>query len=403
MLKLAMRNIFRYKLRSGFSLTAIAFCVAALIVAGGFVEDIFLQLREATIHSQFGHIQIFKQGFHAGGRRDPYQFMIEKPDKITDRLKNLQGVADAMARLNFSGLLSNGRADVPVIGIGIQPAPEARLGSLMRLTAGRKLSDSDEYTIAIGEGIAKTMNIHIGDSITLLVATPEGALNSLDLDVVGIFRSFSREFDASVVQVPLQTAQFLLDTQSVTSIVLTLNRTDDTDSIIQIIKRQFRDDTFEIKPWYELADFYQKTVELYKRQFGVLQAIIMVMVLLIVTNSINMGVYERTGEFGTLMALGQRNSEIYWLVVLENSLLGLLGAGGGVILGIVLAKGLSIIGIPMPPPPNSNSGYTAHVQLVSSTVIMAYLVGLMATFMAAILAARKLKRLPVAVALRHSH
>ena len=402
MLKLAFRNIFRNRLRNSFTLAVIAFGVAALIVTGGVVEDIFLQLREATIHSQFGHLQIYKEGFQARGRQSPYQYMLDEPGQLVEQLAAVPGVADAMARVSFSGLLSNGRADLPIIGVGMQPDSEARLGSFVRMTAGRKLADTDEYGIAIGEGIAQSMRLEVGDFVTLLTATPDGALNSLDFDVIGIFQSFSREYDSSVVQIPLSTAQFLLDVQSAHSIVLSLEETDMTDRILNNIKQQFHDVGLEIKPWYELADFYQKTVALYKRQFAVLQAIILIMVLLVVTNSINMSIYERTGEFGTLMALGQRNNEIFMLVVVENAMLGLLGAGTGLVAGVLLATGLSSLGIPMPPPPNSSSGYIAHIQLSTSTMVVACIVGAVATMLAAILSARKLKRLPVAEALRHS-
>ena len=45
---------------------------------------------------------------------------------------------------------------------------------------------------------------------------------------------------------------------------------------------------FEIIPWTALSDFYEKTIALYDRQFGVLRSIILVMVLLSVANSVNM-------------------------------------------------------------------------------------------------------------------
>ena len=60
LLKLALRNMLRQKVRSGMTLAAIVFGVTGLILAGGFVQDIFIQLGEAIIHSQTGHIQIFK-------------------------------------------------------------------------------------------------------------------------------------------------------------------------------------------------------------------------------------------------------------------------------------------------------------------------------------------------------
>ena len=58
MLLLALHNIFRHKVRTFLTLAVIVFGVVGLILTGGFIEDIFIQLREATIHSQLGHLQI---------------------------------------------------------------------------------------------------------------------------------------------------------------------------------------------------------------------------------------------------------------------------------------------------------------------------------------------------------
>ena len=65
MWRLGFRNIFRQRMRSSLTLAAILFGVIAIILSGGFVEDVFLQLREATIHSRLGHVQIYRTA--AGG------------------------------------------------------------------------------------------------------------------------------------------------------------------------------------------------------------------------------------------------------------------------------------------------------------------------------------------------
>ena len=95
----------------------------------------------------------------------------------------------------------------------------------------------------------------------------------------------------------------LLGTQGVNALVISLKKTEDTDRFAAWLEDQFYSLDLEIKTWVELNDFYEKTVELYKGQFGVLQLIILVMVLLSVANSVNMSIFERTGEFGTMMAL----------------------------------------------------------------------------------------------------
>ena len=63
MLKLALRNVFRQKSHTAMTLVAIIGGVAGLILAGGWVSDILVQLSEALIHSQSGHLQVYKKGF----------------------------------------------------------------------------------------------------------------------------------------------------------------------------------------------------------------------------------------------------------------------------------------------------------------------------------------------------
>ncbi len=145
MLKLALRNIFRQKLRSAMTLAAIIFGVVGLILSGGFVEDIVYQLGETTIHSQSGHLQIYKTGFFAEGSRAPDKYLIDQPETVTDRVRLLPEVEDTMARVNFSGLLNNGRSDLSVVGEGVEPDKEARLGSHLRISAGRHLGKQDDF------------------------------------------------------------------------------------------------------------------------------------------------------------------------------------------------------------------------------------------------------------------
>ena len=107
---------------------------------------------------------------------------------------------------------------------------------------------------------------------------------------------------------------------------------------------------FEVARWNTLSDFYEKAVDLYDRQFGVLRLIVLIMVLLGVANSVNMSAVERVGEFGTMMALGNRRIDVFRLVITENVLIGVIGSSTGLLIGVVLAWVISAIGIPMPPP-----------------------------------------------------
>ncbi len=126
------------------------------------------------------------------------------------------------------------------------------------------------------------------------------------------------------------------------------------------------------------------------------------MVLLTVANSVNMTIFERTGEVGTLLALGNRQHDVLRLIVAENVLLGLIGAVSGVAVGVGLAFAISTLGIPMPPPPNADAGYTAYIRIVPGVVVRAALAGFLATSLAALAPARRAAGLPVVDALRQN-
>ncbi|HPU80449.1 ABC transporter permease [Accumulibacter sp.] len=402
MLKLALRNILRHKLRTAMTLAAIVFGVVGLILSGGFVEDIFLQLAETTIHSQSGHLQIYKTGFFAQGSRAPEKYLIDEPDSIRSALDRFPEIDDTMARVNFSGLLNNGRTDLSIVGEGVEADKEARLGSHLKISAGRQLGKADAYGILVGHGVAASLKLIPGERVTLLLNTAEGAMNSLEFEVVGVFQTFSKEFDARAVRIPLAAAQELLNTQGINRIVLSLKKTEDTERVTRSLAAQLDGTLYELKTWRQLNDFYQKTVDLYARQFGVLRLIVLIMVFLGVANTINMSVFERTGEFGTMMALGNTRMTIFQLVLLENVLLGVIGASMGALLGVALAVLISTVGIVMPPPPNANIGYTALIRIVPSVVVMAFLVGLIATILAAIFPASRVARTPIDEALRQN-
>jgi len=400
--RLARRNVLRQRTRTAMTLAAIAFGVTGLILSGGFVQDIFIQLGEAVIHSQSGHLQVAKGGFAAKGARRPEKFLIDEPEALKARVAKQPEVADAMGRINFSGLLNNGRTDLSVVGEGIESGKEARLGTYLFISAGRKLTEEDRYGALLGQGVAQALKLAPGDHATLIVSTAEGTTNTLDLDIVGVFQSFSKDYDARVVKIPLSAAQELMDTKGINTLVVSLGRTRATLRTATALQEELSGQGFEVSTWEELNDFYDKTVKLYDRQFGVLRLIILAMVLLSVTNTVNMTIFERVGEFGTLRALGNRGGHVFALVLAESAVLGVLGATLGTVLGISLALVISAIGIPMPPPPNAELGYTAQIRLVPLVVASAFATGVVTTVLAAVMPALRLSRVPVVEALRQN-
>lgn len=384
------------------TLAAVGFGVAALIVTGGFVRDLYYKLGEAIIHSQTGHLQVARPALFGRGSRSPEKYLIPGFKAVASKLAHLRHVKEVAGRLSFLGLLSNRHTELPILGEGIEPGKEPELMTALTILEGRSLTAHDRYGVLVGEGLAKKLDLKPGSEVTLLATTVDGAMNSVDVQVAGVFRSFSKDYDARAVKMPLQTAQELLDTSAVNSVVVLLNRTFETDAVLARAAVLMRPLGLVVRSWKQLNGFYTDTVKLFDREFDVLKVIILLMIGLGVSNAVNMAVLERLGEFGTMRALGNRQGHVLRLVMTESVMLGVIGAGAGVLIGILAALLISAVGIPMPPPPGSNIGYTASVQIVPALALQAFLVGLTATTLAGVVPALRVSRVAIVDALRQT-
>jgi len=112
-------------------------------------------------------------------------------------------------------------------------------------------------------------------------------------------------------------------------------------------------------------------------------------------------VIERTGEIGTMLALGIRRRQVLGLFLMEGALLGLTGALLGLLIGLPLAWGISAVGIPMPPPPGMNRGFTGQILITLPLLSQAMALALLTALLASVYPAWKASRMHIVDALRH--
>jgi putative ABC transport system permease protein len=398
---LAFRNILRQKRRSAITLSAVAFGVIALILVNGFIEWIFWGMREATIKTQLGHIQIVRPGYHDAGKADPFAFLL--PDVAPDlRTENEQQIKAVAPRLSFGGLISHGDATLSFVADGIDPEEETAFELNPELLAGQRLSSSDPNGIVIGKGLANNLGVEIGDKVVLLANTASRGVNAIEVTVRGLFTTVAKSYDDTALRLPIETARRLLRTKGSHVWTVLLEDTEQTDAMIAKLGAKFKNDNLEAVPWYTLADFYNKTKVLFTQQIQGLKIIIVAITLLSISNTMAMSVTERIGEIGTAMALGLKPLGIMRLFLSEGFLLGCAGSLLGLIAGLLLAAIISKIGIPMPPPPGMESGYTGEILVTWNIAIEAVILTISAALIASILPSWKASRMRIVDALRHN-
>lgn len=399
---LAWRNIRRNLRRSMLSLAAISLGVVGLALAGGFVEDMYQQLADRTIHAQLGHLQVGRAGFRAEGAGRTEAFLLKDVPAVKKALSSDPDVISVMARISFGALIASDREELAVEVEAVEPAPEAALSTHLATLGGRQLRGGDRMAVVLGEGVAKQLRVAPGAQLNLTAATVDGALNSYELEVVGVFRSISKEFDERTIRIPLELAQELLQTPGANTIVIQLRDTAATDRAQQRLLEPMRRMGLEVHSWHEISDFYRGVRDTYAMQFGILRIIALVLMVMGVVNSLNMTVFERTAEFGTMRALGNRGEMVFALIVIESTLIGLIAVAAAVVISLVSAAVLSYVGIPMPPPPNSEAGYLARIAITPAVMLGAAAVGVLSATLAGVIPALRAASMPVVDGLRHA-
>jgi putative ABC transport system permease protein len=404
-LKLAFRNVFRNKRRTIITLSAIAFGCASLIINGGIIYFIFRGLREDAIHGRYGHIQIYKRGYNEKHLADPLGRTISNREfeEIQSLISGLPHVVDLTPRLEISGLITSGGKSVSFLGFGVDPKKESRFSTMISIVEGSLLSDKDPLGVIIGKGLAAKLQVRAGDFATLLANTLEGSYNGVDVRIRGIFEGGSKEYDDWVMKIPLSKAQELINLYQAQSIIVLLDRTENTEAVRESLFTAFEKNglNLELTTWQELALFYNQVVSMFGKELDIVKLIICIIVVLSIVNSMTMSIYERTREIGTMMAIGTLQKNILRLFLLEGLILGLIGGALGVISGIVLAYVISYVGIPMPPPPASTRSFVAQVDVIPSILFFAFALSVISAVVASFYPAFKASRLRIVNALRY--
>ncbi|MCK5831780.1 MAG: ABC transporter permease [Methylococcales bacterium] len=401
-LRLAFRNILRNKRRTFLTLSAIISGVCSIVILGGFIENTFEVLREQTIRTQLGHIQLYQKGYIEHGVADPAKYLIDHPEKVEAVLQEIPEVRAITQRLTLSGLISTGNKTMSAKVTGIIPEQARFFSTSEKVLEGKQLDERTPKGGVIGNELAKALNAKVGDFLMIMTNTLDGAINIVEFELVGIAQTGSQEYDSVFVKLPISVVQKALETTKVEKIVVLLNETKNVDSVMARLPNLLDKNGLKLehRSWSDMAVFYHKVVALYKSLFTVIKVIIATIVLFSIINTMTMAVFERTREIGTLRAIGTTRKEIMSLFISEGFLLGVIGGILGLVFGIFAALGINYFGgIHIPPPPGMSRGYTSQISIVPTVLLYAFLLTVTVAVLSSITPAWKASRIKIVEAL----
>lgn len=354
--------------------------VGSLLLVWGFMGATFWGLREITIATGLGHIQVGNPGtFDPSRTVEDAGLEPATLDQVTEVLDDRPGVRFSMARVNLEGLVTFGRRTLSFTGTGIDPEKESRLsGVFAKITQGESLPTLVEGappSIMLADGLGRSLGCQPGDSVTLLVNMPSGGINALDFTVSGLYKTGFPEMDKRNLLIQTEAAHELLGSPRSHRLIVSLARTGETDAVVRDLSQKFPD--LEVHGWSDLATYYNQVVQLYTTVFTIFGLIMTLVVFLAIINTMVMSIMERITEIGTLLAIGLTPRFVTTLFLQEGTLVGLLGSLAGTAMSIVVAFAVNSVGFSMPPAPGRTEPYPLNIFLdfPSSALVIGVITG----------------------------
>ncbi len=409
--RLALRNLLRQRRRTALTLMVVVAGFLALSLAGGFMAQTFQGLSDAAIRGGLGHLQVMPPGAMEGDEAQSLEQSLPDGEALATRLRQDPAVSEVLPRIQFMGLLSSGAKSVAFLGTAVDPVLEPKhMATAEALKGGALLAsgkgshwlsaDPAAREVILGLGLARSLGATVGGSLTLMSTTKDGALNAVDVDVVGLQDLGLRELNDRFLTVSLATADQLLDSaQARSRLSVVLKRPQDIAGAQARVQAQLPGTS--VKPWFELASFYKQVKLLYFAIFGFMGLVLFLVVLLATANTLLMSVMERVREFGVLRAMGLQPRQLLVLLQWEGAFLGLMGSALGLTVTLLLRAGLNALHLQMPAPPGTSHGYELNIHFVPAVYFIVAL-GLQATLqVSALFPGLKAARLRIVEALRH--
>jgi putative ABC transport system permease protein len=321
---LAQRGLLRRPVRTLLTVLGIVVAVASMVI--------FLSLGEGfrrALGAEIGNVGPDLQVTLAGNESSSV-FGSPIPDVPLENAKRFEDVAPELgikqvipyiltARGSFSG------TGYLIAGYPFERVPLSDIYPNLKLLEGRMFTPADalENIAVVGAAAAKNASLKLGSVLRLN--------RDVSFKVVGILQK-GDGFTDSFIFVPFAAlAKGIGIAGRATGIAIKLNDAGDARKVADNLNSRFPD--LNAKTQGDVLSILDKAIAIGDAfRFGI-SLISLIVGGLAVANTVMMGVYERTREFGVIRAIGAKPSFVFSLVVLESMLLALVGGAGGVLVG----------------------------------------------------------------------
>jgi putative ABC transport system permease protein len=401
--KLALRNVFRNRRRTGFTLAVMIVGASILLFLLGFIGEA-LRSTQQSFADETGAVQIADARLFENTAEN-YDYLISPGvlERVVEIVRAEPGVVSLTWRLDFAGLIGDASGSTLLVGQGVVPC-NAVQDYNCAIVDGTTLSGPGERSdreAVLGRALARKLGVTTGDRISIATGTVSGAFNAATVDVVGEMSYAIEEVEKQLAIFPISFVQRLLKTDGVERVLVRLENLDDSDAVAASLQAKLADAgiPLAVLTWEELNPSFESLRTFYTGFSGLAGIAVFVLVFFSVLEVLTIAFLERTREIGTLRALGALPSRVFRTFFAEGIWLGLIGGVAGIVVGVGVALVFNAIGFTWTPP-GAAMPQAIRLQLDVSTVLIPLFAVIAATLVSAIYPSRKNARARIVDALR---
>lgn len=335
--RLAWRNVLRNRRRSAIILVAIVVGLWSMILFGSFVRAWANDVVRHAIITLTGHLQTHAPGY----RDDP---VVERAMALPsgDLLAVLAepGVLAWARRVRVPAVVMSEREAAGVTLVGIDPEAERGLSFIPEaVTEGRYLAPEGERGILLGRELAERLDTAVGKRVVVMSQAADGSVADRGFRVVGLYDADREATEMTFVFVARERASALLGLgDRISEIAVMLH---DRRALAGYLERlSVAAPGLDVAPWTTLEPLAQATAAMGEAWAWMFYIVMYLAMAFGLVNTLLMAVAERTRELGMLQALGMRPRLILGQVLLESSILLLVGTAAG---GLLAAATLTLL------------------------------------------------------------
>ena len=392
-IKVSWRNLWRNPIRTNVTISAVAICIAILIIFQSMIVGLIEKAEFNTTNLIIGEVQV-----HAEGYLDDRS--------IYKSLQNIEEIHSVAKENNIGlversygfGLISSGTKSAGAQFWGINPESELQhFDFANHIDKGNFLTNTSLKKIVLGKKLASSIAADIGTELVVFVQGADGSLGNELFYVSGILKNVADNIDRGAAMILREDFDILFSANNlIHEIALNSKGRLESEEIQKLVSAKTTG--VDVETWQQLmptiALMTEKMIVFMRTLFSLIFGIA---ASLGVMNTMIMSTYDRMREFGIIRAIGTTPWRILKQVSLEAILMTIFASIIGVVIGLSVALYFQKYGFDVSGSGNMSFGgvvmdpiwrASVSVGIVFLPVVLMMLISIVASIYPASIAAR---------------